>query len=676
MSKQILVENGKIVYKNGKIVVVENGMVCPCCGIWVLEDCLEVEEPIYTYVDLSAYEDDVIQITSGDTCWKVRKWEESDGTDFIITSVSFLETFGDCPSCLNLFVLEDCEGLLDDIVTTTNLSEHLENIVKIADSDTCWIVRAWGEEGDVFNPALIMEVSVTDSFSACPECLEWKVLEECPPGDSIIVTDSDLSPYEGRVIKISGSDKCWTFRDWEIDDSTVALDVTVVDDFDDCEECEGPFFVLTDCHDPENIKITDTDLTAYLGLVIKISGSDTCWTVSEKTTEEGESEDVTYVSTVTDGCLNEEECPDDAGECLKCHDCCFHSNSTLEVTLPTLAAVGTPHPAVAAFISWVNSITEIPKGVGDCDWKVSTDLGEFTDCDSDSFNTQYKAALLVSLSKSSGEYLWSVDLFLEYWVEDDSFPGGGFWQNAENCLSPQGWRVAPEDEPTCCGGSRTPDNDEPWMPLESDPLTGSWIMRSYGPLTITVTNNPCCHNCLTGECEEGTGECTNASNGLNWCTPVECPEGLSETYVVKAGLTSMGAYYNGNSTDISDLYWYGEMELLKDITLTRIGETCVWGYENSDPESNPDEVQTKIWPTWGWAVGKVISATLRLVGCKWELYIMDSGGDTDLLTMPLLRTVTTDPSGSWQESKTVYDPMFDETHVRSYSGTVEDSGGP
>ena len=167
-----------------------------------------------------------------------------------------------------------------------------------------------------------------------------------------------------------------------------------------------------------------------------------------------------------------------------------------------------------------------------------------------------------------------------------------------------------------------------------------------------------CPQCCGGECPE-------------------CYEGLSDTYVLKAGLTSMGALYEGDSTDISDLYWYGEMELLEDITLTRIGETCQWGYENSDPESEPNDVQTRDDPAFDFEVGKVVSASLRLIGCEWEIYIIDSlVEETDQLTMPLLRTGTEDPSGSWQESTNNYDPMFDETLVRSYSGTVEDGGGP
>ena len=71
-----------------------------------------------------------VTITETDDCTGSAPWVGTIG-----------EVFEDCPSCVGLcYLLTDCEGILDSIQTSTNLSAYLGDIIQIDNCDTCWSV--------------------------------------------------------------------------------------------------------------------------------------------------------------------------------------------------------------------------------------------------------------------------------------------------------------------------------------------------------------------------------------------------------------------------------------------------------------------------------------------------------------------------------------------------------
>lgn len=184
---------------------------------------------------------------------------------------------GNCPDpCYRLI---DCDGIQDPIDTNkVSLGQYavLNQIVKIDGyPDTCWIVNDGGD------CECAIDVTVLQFYEDCPTCKnpsKYK-LTNCADSGTIVYTSSDLSAYVGQVILRGECPGCWYVE--TIDDIPSDTIVTVTFSYLDCTECAKEYYELTDCTGFKDPIITYTDLSQYLGSVIKIKYCpETCWTVN------------------------------------------------------------------------------------------------------------------------------------------------------------------------------------------------------------------------------------------------------------------------------------------------------------------------------------------------------------------------------------------------------------
>jgi hypothetical protein len=184
---------------------------------------------------------------------------------------------GNCPDpCYNLI---DCDGIQDPITTNkVSLGQYaiLGQIVKIEGyPDTCWIVT---DDGDC---ECAIDVTVLQFYEDCPTCKnpsKYK-LTNCDDSDTIVYTSSDLSAFVGQVILRGECPGCWLVT--TIEDIPSDTIVTVSEAYLNCTECTREYYLLTDCTGYKDPIITYTDLSQYLGSVIKIKYCpETCWTVT------------------------------------------------------------------------------------------------------------------------------------------------------------------------------------------------------------------------------------------------------------------------------------------------------------------------------------------------------------------------------------------------------------
>jgi hypothetical protein len=175
--------------------------------------------------------------------------------------------------------LVDCDGIQDPIDTNkVSLGQYaiLGEIVKIEGyPDTCWIVDS---EGDC---ECAIDVTVLQYYNDCPTCKnpsKYKLVN-CADSGTIVYTSSDLSPFVGQVILRGECPGCWYVE--EIQDIPSDTIVTVTAAYLNCTECAREYYLLTDCTGYKDPVITYTDLSQYLGSVIKIKYCpETCWTVT------------------------------------------------------------------------------------------------------------------------------------------------------------------------------------------------------------------------------------------------------------------------------------------------------------------------------------------------------------------------------------------------------------
>ncbi len=180
------------------------------------------------------------------------------------------------PEC---FVLTDCAGILDPIYATKPSLSPYAILGKIVVLDgypgTCW------EVADTAECDCAIDVTVLQSYEDCPTCQnapKYK-LTNCDNQTLIVYTSTDLSAYVGQVITRLDCPGCWYVE--EIEDIPSDVPITVDVAYIDCIECARDYYLLTDCTGYKDPIITYTDLSQYVGDVIKILYCpETCWSVA------------------------------------------------------------------------------------------------------------------------------------------------------------------------------------------------------------------------------------------------------------------------------------------------------------------------------------------------------------------------------------------------------------
>ena len=199
------------------------------------------------------------------------------GTPIEITS-NGLCVDGQCP--VLCYVLEDCDGILPDIYTTKpslGIYAIIGATVIIKDyPNTCWTVT------DTVECDCAIDVTVFQYFLDCKTCkgIPKYKLTNCDDLTTIIYTSTNLSAYVGQVIVRLDCPGCWLVQ--EVDKIPSDVVITVSFSYIDCIECARTYYLLEDCSGLLPDAITYTDLSAYVGSVIKLEYCpETCWSVSK-----------------------------------------------------------------------------------------------------------------------------------------------------------------------------------------------------------------------------------------------------------------------------------------------------------------------------------------------------------------------------------------------------------
>ena len=150
------------------VTVIQDYVDCDAClGIraYKLTNCEKINEIVYTTQDLSAY---VGQVVKDDcACWTV---EEIDYQPPSETTINNPILYSECTSCLTTYyVLTDCDGIVDPIITSTNLSAYIEQVIKIQGCAECYTVS---EYTDPSEPSNWEEITLVEAFTDCPTCKE------------------------------------------------------------------------------------------------------------------------------------------------------------------------------------------------------------------------------------------------------------------------------------------------------------------------------------------------------------------------------------------------------------------------------------------------------------------------------------------------------------------------
>jgi hypothetical protein len=158
------------------VVVTQVYADCPTCTAgpnYILTNCDDLGTIIYTSDDLSAYVDQVVELSPDcPGCWIVNVFPNAIPSDVPITITN---AFDDCEACkTTYYVLEDCLDIEPNIITSTDLSEYIGQIITLEwCPNTCWRVSVSqtstgaGVLGSILNEYTECELCLTSFPCVC-----------------------------------------------------------------------------------------------------------------------------------------------------------------------------------------------------------------------------------------------------------------------------------------------------------------------------------------------------------------------------------------------------------------------------------------------------------------------------------------------------------------------------
>jgi hypothetical protein len=152
---------------------------------------------VYTSTNLSDYVNKYITLEEyGDQCFYVTVANELIPSDVPVTPKDPYDT---CEACsLPRYILEDCLGIADPIITQTNLSAYIGSVITLETCpDICWTVS----ETDI--TTLSSDVYIDQEFASCPLCLANTLPSTCVTFTNTTSKEEnfDVVTYEGVVTK-------------------------------------------------------------------------------------------------------------------------------------------------------------------------------------------------------------------------------------------------------------------------------------------------------------------------------------------------------------------------------------------------------------------------------------------------------------------------------------------
>ena len=150
------------------VVVTQAYADCPTCTAgpnYILTNCDDLRTIIYTSDDLSVYVGQVVELSPDcPGCWIVDVFPNAIPSDVPITITS---AFDDCEACkTTYYVLEDCLGIEADIITSTDLSTYIDQIITLEwCPNICWTVSLSPTSTGAGNLG-----NISGQFAFCEQC--------------------------------------------------------------------------------------------------------------------------------------------------------------------------------------------------------------------------------------------------------------------------------------------------------------------------------------------------------------------------------------------------------------------------------------------------------------------------------------------------------------------------
>ena len=200
-----------------------------CLGItaYKLTNCEKINEVVYTTQDLSAF---VGQVLKDDcNCWTVEEIDYQPPSETTIVD-PFLYT--DCTSCLTAYYqLDNCDPAATplQIITSTDLSDSVGQVIKIENCDDCFTVSEYTDDPE---PENWEEVTLVETFADCPTCQELTpqcstVFNNSTVDRTYSYIDVNGNLQETEIVRSGHTSLRYCVQRWTLTEECTCLTVTI-----------------------------------------------------------------------------------------------------------------------------------------------------------------------------------------------------------------------------------------------------------------------------------------------------------------------------------------------------------------------------------------------------------------------------------------------------------------
>lgn len=230
---QVVSQSPSFVEFNGECELsVACGSTLSC---YLLTNCFDPTKVIQSKsTSLASYyvSDKIVELSGYDGCWSISKANDINDCDCAV-SIVVTNSYDSCESCLPVIAyrLTNCsDGSVK--FTEDDLSQYLGKTVK-TDCQGCWFVEQIN-----IKPPTSETIIIDQEYEDCVECLrKYWILTDCNGSVAPIITYTDMTQYEGQIIKITNNDTCWNVEPTDLTYNPIEVDVFAT--FVDCFTC-GP----------------------------------------------------------------------------------------------------------------------------------------------------------------------------------------------------------------------------------------------------------------------------------------------------------------------------------------------------------------------------------------------------------------------------------------------------
>lgn len=176
------------------VVILTSFSSCPACltQYYMLSDCNELLDPIYTGSDLSAYLNDIVNVQGCEGCWSITEVE----IPINPVAVTITNTYVDCPSCTPPL------PCLCNRLTNYSTEEKEYQYIDCDDEPASLRLKAGESTGKICLKRWVTDITETDNLEIFGECSETNTpgIYTCPivtpkrkikPGYSVPTCDID-----------------------------------------------------------------------------------------------------------------------------------------------------------------------------------------------------------------------------------------------------------------------------------------------------------------------------------------------------------------------------------------------------------------------------------------------------------------------------------------------------